>query len=127
MSQGIDQPADRRITALKDPLAIARELAEQTRIQCMTESIPRGERVAGYWDGNLMWESYYLKYGYYLTLFYDKAKAKNPDPFTAQGLKGCQAWIFHGFNQHSHLTVEACKAGRGYRSFPKLAHRLATK
>lgn len=127
MSEAQEQGAYRRITALKDPRAIARELAEQTRIQSIAESIPRGERVAGYWDNNLRWQAYYLKPGYFLVLFYDKAQTNNPDPYTERGLKDCQAWIFHGLRQHTRLTIEAYSTLRGNRSFSQFAHRLATK
>ncbi|GAI88089.1 unnamed protein product, partial [marine sediment metagenome] len=53
MSEVIDQESYWRITAMNNPYAIARELTEQTRIQSMTESIPRGEEVAGYCNGSL--------------------------------------------------------------------------
>ncbi|GAI97741.1 unnamed protein product, partial [marine sediment metagenome] len=61
---------------------LARELTEQTRIQSMTESIPRGEEVAGYCNGSLTWETHYLKPDYFLALFYDDTKEKTPDPYT---------------------------------------------
>ncbi|GAI69796.1 unnamed protein product, partial [marine sediment metagenome] len=41
MSKAQEQEAYRRITAMNDPLEIARELTEQIRIQSMTEPIPR--------------------------------------------------------------------------------------
>jgi len=126
MSKAQEQEAYLRIMALHTPLAIARELTEQTRIQSMTESIPRGESVAGYWDSNLMWETYYLKPDYFLALFYDVTKAKNPDPYTERGLKDCQAWVFKYDRQHSRLSIEARKAETSNRSFSQLAHRLAT-
>ncbi|GAJ01889.1 unnamed protein product, partial [marine sediment metagenome] len=71
MSEVIDQESYWRITAMNNPYAIARELTEQTRIQSMTESIPRGEEVAGYCNGSLTWETHYLKPDYFLALFYD--------------------------------------------------------
>jgi len=112
---------------MKDPLEIARELAEATRLQSMTEPIPRGEQIASYWDNNLMWESHYLKPSYFLTLFYDEAKAKNPDPYTERGLKHCLAWIFKYDSHHAKWEVEAWNAEIGNRSFSQLAHRLATE
>ncbi|GAJ15607.1 unnamed protein product, partial [marine sediment metagenome] len=74
MSEVIDQESYWRITAMNNPYAIARELTEQTRIQSMTESIPRGEEVAGYCNGSLTWETHYLKPDYFLALFYDDTK-----------------------------------------------------
>ncbi|GAJ18115.1 unnamed protein product, partial [marine sediment metagenome] len=71
MSEVIDQESYWRITAMNNPYAIARELTEQTRIQSMSESIPRGEEVAGYCNGSLTWETHYLKPDYFLALFYD--------------------------------------------------------
>ncbi|GAI97759.1 unnamed protein product, partial [marine sediment metagenome] len=68
MSEVIDQESYWRITAMNNPYAIARELTEQTRIQSMTESIPRGEEVAGYCNGSLTWETHYLKPDYFLAL-----------------------------------------------------------
>ncbi|MBA7577364.1 hypothetical protein ES708_19215 [subsurface metagenome] len=127
MSKAQEQEIYRRITAMKDPLEIARELAEGTRLQGMTEPIPRGEQIAGYWDNNLMWESHYLKPSYFLALFYDKAKATNPDPYTERGLKDCQAWIFKYDSHHAKWSIEARNAEIGNRSFSQLAHRLATE
>ncbi len=127
MTKAQEQKAYLRITAMNNPLAIARELTEQTRIQSMTEPIPRGESVAGYFDGNLRWETHYLKPDYFLALFYDDTKAKNPDPYTERGLKDCRAWIFKYDRQHSRLSMQARSNEIGNRSFSQLAHRLATE
>ncbi len=124
MSEAQDQATYRRITAMKDPLAIAREIADATRIQSMTEPIPRGASVAGYCDGDLVWETYYLKPDYFLVLFCDDTQAEDPDPFTRAGLKDCQAWIFKYDRQHSRLSIEARNAETGDRSFSMLARRL---
>jgi len=121
MTKAQEEEVYRRIKAMKDPMAIARELAEQTRIQSMTEPIPRGEQIAGYWDNNLMWETHYLKPDYFLAIFYDKAKAKNPDPYTERGLKDCQAWIFKYDSHDATLKVEARNADIGNKAFAQLA------
>ncbi|MBA7577339.1 hypothetical protein ES708_19190 [subsurface metagenome] len=127
MSKAQEQEAYRRITAMNEPLAIARELTEQTRVQSMTEPIPRGFPASTYFDGNKMWETHYLKPDYFLALFYDDTKAKNPDPYTERGLKDCQAWIFKYDRQHSRLSIETWNARTGNHSFSQLAHRLATE
>jgi hypothetical protein len=106
---------------------IARALAEQTRIQSMTEPIPRGEVVATYWNENSLWESHYLKPDYFLTLLYDERKTEDPDPYTERGLKHCQAWIFRYDRHHSRLSMQARNVEMGDRSFSQLAHRLATE
>jgi hypothetical protein len=122
-----DEEEYRRIKAMKDPVAIARELAEGTRLQRMTEPISRGFPVGTYFDGDLNWESHYLKPGYFLVLFYDRRKTEDPDPYTERGLKDCQAWIFHGLGQDTRLVIEARNAETGNRSFSRLARRLATE
>ena len=127
MSKAQEQEAYRRITAMNDPLAIARELTDQIRIQSMTEPIPRGFPVGTYFDGNLNWESHYLKPDYFLALFYDDTQTEDPDPYTERGLKDCQAWIFKYDRQHSQLSIETHNAETGNRSFSQLAHRLATE
>ncbi|GAJ14039.1 unnamed protein product, partial [marine sediment metagenome] len=116
-----------RITAMNNPYAIARELTEQTRIQSMTESIPRGEEVAGYCNGSLTWETHYLKPDYFLALFYDDTKEKTPDPYTKRGLKDCQAWIFKYDRRHSRLSFQARNVEIGNKAFARLAHHLATE
>ncbi|GAI61191.1 unnamed protein product [marine sediment metagenome] len=126
MSKAQEQEVYRRITAMKDPEAITRELANATRIQGITETIPRGEPVVAHWDNNLWWETHYLKPDYFLALFYDKTKVKDPDPYTEQGLKDCQAWIFRYIKSHSQFSIEARNSEIGNRSFSQLAHRLAT-
>ncbi|MBA7540648.1 hypothetical protein ES705_32947 [subsurface metagenome] len=127
MSKAQEQEVYRRITAMNEPLAMAREFAEQIRIQSMTEPIPRGFPAGIYFNGNLNWETHYLKPDYFLALFYDRAKAKSPDPYTERGLEDCQAWIFKYDRQHSRLSMEARNAETGNRSFSQLAHRLATE
>lgn len=127
MSKGQAQEAYKLITAWNSSPAIARELTEQTRIQSMTESIPRGEPVATYWNGNLRWESHYLKPDFFLALSYNEKQTKDPDPYTERGLKGCQAWIFNCDRQHSRLTIVARNSLEGNRSFSQLAYRLATE
>ncbi|MBA7590029.1 hypothetical protein ES708_32128 [subsurface metagenome] len=127
MSKAQEQEAYRRIKAMKDPMAIARELTELTRIQSITEPIPRGCPVGTYFDGDLNWESHYLKPGYFLALFYNEPKTEDPDPYTGRGLRGCQAWIFKYDRQHSRLTIEARNVELGNRSFSQLAYRLATE
>ncbi len=127
MSKAQEQEVYRRITAMKEPLAIARELTEATRVQSMTEPILRGFPVATYFDGNLTWEAHYLKPDYFLALFYDDTKVKSPDPYTERGLKDCQAWIFKYDRQHSRLSIEARNVEKGNRLFSQLAHRLATE
>ncbi|GAI73586.1 unnamed protein product, partial [marine sediment metagenome] len=121
MSKAQEQETYRRITAMKDPQEIARALTEQTRIQSMTEPIPRGFPVATYYDGDLNWESHYLKSGYFLALFYDETKTEDPDPYTEPGLKHCQAWIFKYDRHHAKWSVEAYNAEIGNKSFAKLA------
>ncbi|GAI62520.1 unnamed protein product [marine sediment metagenome] len=126
MSKAQEQEAYRRITAMTDPLEIARELTEQIRIQSMTEPIPRGFPVATYYDGDLNWESHYLKSDYFLALFYRETLTEHPDPYTEPGLKHCQAWIFKYDRHHAKLGIEARNAEIGDRSFSQIAHRLAT-
>ena len=127
MSKAQEQEAYRRITAMRERKAIAWELTEATRIQSMTEPIPRGFPVGTCFDGNLTWESHYLKPDYFLALSYDDTKAKSPDPYTERGLKDCQAWIFKYDRQHGHLSIEARNAEMGNLSFSRLAYRLATE
>ena len=127
MNEAQEQEAYRRITAAHSPYAIARELADQTRVQGITEPIPRGFPVASYWAGSLIYEGYYLKPDYFLALCYEERHIKDPDPFTERGLKHCQAWIFQYDRQHSHLNMKAHNTSMGNRSFSQLAHRMATE
>ncbi|GAI73304.1 unnamed protein product [marine sediment metagenome] len=127
MSKAQEQEIYRRITAMHEPGVIARELANATRIQSKTEPIPRGELVAGYFDGNLTWESYYLQPDYFLVLFYDDREAKSPDPYTEPGLEYCQARILKYDRLCTQWHIEARNTKIGNRAFSLLAHRLATE
>jgi hypothetical protein len=124
MSEVINAETKRDSCYFNRILARALELTEQTRIQGMSEPLPRGENIIGYWNDNLFWEAHYLKPGYFLALFYDLRQTKRPDPYTRAGLKGCQAWILKYDSQHSRWSVEVWNAELGNGLFSELARQM---
>ncbi|MBA7541152.1 hypothetical protein ES705_33459 [subsurface metagenome] len=127
MSEVLDRETQAYHRGIKEALAIALQLTETARIQSISELLPRGEKIIGYWKDNLFWEAHYLKPDYFLGLFYDKAQVNNPDPYTRKGLNYTDAWIFKYDNHYAKWTVEAWNAETGNLSFSRLAHRLATE
>jgi hypothetical protein len=126
MSEQLDQEQEAYSTVMGEALDIALRLADQTRVQSITESIPRGYAVAYYFEDNKTWETYYLKPGYILALFYDDTIAEHTDPFTRRGLEHTDAWILRYDSHYSKWHVDAWNKELANRSFAKLARRLTT-